>query len=272
LAAARFVWWREAGGGVGAGAPPAHPVPRALAAAVSAAASAGRPHPSPTALRYRLGRLADARAGLAASPPGEPSPFATVEAAEAYASDTAGALCALHLAFALDPATVPPPTAADADHAASHAGTGAGLAALLRGIPHAAARRRCHLPGEVMEGAGLRAEALFRLAAAVLGGGEGEATTPDPVTVAALRDATYSLACVARGHLDAASRLAAGGLPRSAVVPALLPAVGARRFLASLEAAGFDPLALVHRAGGRGVGGGVGLHVATKWALVRGRV
>ena len=63
-------------------------------------------------------------------------------------------------------------------------------------------------------------------------------------------------------------------LPHPATTPALLPAVGARRYLNALERAGFDPLALavVHRAGGQGAGGGVGLQLATKWALVTGRV
>jgi hypothetical protein len=275
LAVARFVWWREAGAGVAAGKPPAHPVPRALAAALAGAAARGAPHPTAASLRYRLGRLADARAGLVA----EPGPPGTLEALEAYASDTAGGLAALQLGFGLDPATVDGPVAADADHAASHAGTGAGLAAILRGVPHAAARGRCQLPGDVMERAGLDRDALVRLAGSVLGtggGGEGGAPPPpDPAALAALREATYEVAVVARGHLDAASRLVAGRtLPHPATTPALLPAVGARRYLNALERAGFDPLALavVHRAGGQGAGGGVGLQLATKWALVTGRV
>ena len=265
LAAARFVWWREAGAGVASGKPPAHPVPRALAAALSAAAAAGRPHPSPAALRYRLGRLADARAGLAS----ETGPHESLDALTAYASDTAGALAALQLAFGLDPATVSRPTAADADHAASHAGTGAGLAAVLRGVSYAAARGRCQLPADVMEKAGLTREALAAASEAVLGGG---GTPPDPATLAALREATFEVASAAKGHLDAAARLVKAGLPRREVTPALMPAVGAGRFLAALEAAAFDPLALavLQRADGRGGGGGLGLHVATKWALVRG--
>jgi hypothetical protein len=259
---------------VASGSPPAHPVPRALAAAVEAAATRGAPRPSPASLRYRLGRLADARAGLADGA----AALATLDALESYAADTAGGLAALQLGFGLDPASVAGPVAADTDHAASHAGTGAGLAAMLRGVPHAAARGRCQLPGDVMDAAGLSGPALVRLAAAVLGhsqAGEGDGgpppPPPDPTTLAALREATYRVAVVARGHLDAAARLVAGGTlpPGGVATPALMPAVGARRYLAALEKAGFDPLAvaLTHRAGG-----GVGLQLATKWALVTGRV
>jgi len=269
------MWWREAGAGVAAGTPPAHPVPRALAAALAAAAARGDPHPSPAAVRYRLGRLADARAGLAA----DLAPPASLDALTAYAADTAGGLAALQLAFGLDPASVAGPLAADADHAASHAGTGAGLAAVLRGVPHAAARGRCQLPADVMARAGLSREALARAAKAALGGGgSGPAPPPppDPATLAALREATFEVAAAAKGHLDAAARLVRGspGLLRAALAPALLPTLGAARFLAALERAAFDPLALavLHRAGGRGGGGEVGLHLATRWALVSGRV
>jgi len=243
LAAARALWWKDAAGAAAAGNPPAHPVARSLAAAV---ADGGL---TPASTRYRLGRVAAARAADAAAT----APPATVAALEAYGEETASQMLYLHLDAGRVGDGASSGDRAAADHAASHIGVAASLVAVLRGTRAHASRRRCYLPSETLAAAGVSEESIFAAASG--------AAPPPP----GLADAAHPVAAAAASHLDAARRLLQDAPPGAAAY--LLQGVGVSRALATLEAAGFDPL---HPSLNPDTGR-LGLVVATRMAAWRGR-
>lgn len=162
--------------------------------------------------RARLEALTDARdADLKDEPP------ADLAALVAYAEATGGALAAL----ALDLLGVD----GEASRAAARdVGTAFALVGLVRAVPFHAATQRLYLPADRLAAAGVDREALFTgKSGNKLGSVVGE------VAHAAWR----RLDRAAQAHRD---------VPRAAL-PALLPAVLARRDLVRLERAGFDPFA-----------------------------
>jgi phytoene synthase len=163
--------------------------------------------------RTRLEALVDAReADLKADPP------ADLAALAAYAGATGGAVAAL----ALDLLGVD----GEASRTAAYdVGTAFALAGLLRAVPFHAAARRLYLPADRVAAAGIDRAALF---AGNSGGDIGSIVRE--IAQAAWR----RLDRAAQAHRD---------IPRAAL-PALLPAVLARRDLTRLERAGFDPFAL----------------------------
>jgi len=212
-------------------APPAHPVVTALWAA---RASAG-----PRLQRYPLRRLVDAREREALSAAASEPPPARLSDLEEHAEATHAQLMYAQMA-ALAGSGGGGVGSASADHAASHAGRAVGLAMTLRGLPYAAAQRRCVLPLDVCAAAGLSQEDLFRRAAAAESGGD-EAASGSPRADAALRDAVLAVASCAVGHLREARALAAGGgggggrRLSGGQAHALLPAVAAGAYLRALE-------------------------------------
>lgn len=228
--------------------PPAHPVVTALWAA---RASAG-----PRLQRYPLRRLVDAREREALSAAaGEPPPLRLSDL-EAHAEATHAQLLYAQLAAIGggrendkdSRSSSSSSSSAAADHAASHVGKAVGLAMALRGLPYAAAQRRCVLPLEACASAGLSQEDLFRRAAAIERGeaaGEGPASREEwtPRADAALRDAVLEVASRAVGHLEEARALVRPSSSASSSsssfskgqAHALLPAVAADLYLRSLE-------------------------------------
>jgi len=152
------------------------------------------------------------RADLARS-----GPPPDVAALEAYAEGTSSAVLYLQLQSIGVQSTA-------ADHAASHVGKAAGLAALLRGTAALSAKRRCYLPGELLLAHGVSTEQVYR----------GEVTE-------GLREVVYQCASTARAHLDHARHLHATSALPSAALPLLLPAVPADVYLTALQRCQFDP-------------------------------
>jgi NADH dehydrogenase [ubiquinone] 1 alpha subcomplex assembly factor 6 len=218
--------------------PPAHPVVTALWAA---RASAG-----PRLQRYPLRRLIDAREREALSAAaGEPPPLRLSDL-EAHAEATHAQLLYAQLAaIGGDNSSSSSNAAAAADHAASHVGKAVGLAMALRGLPYAAAQRRCVLPLEVCASAGLSQEDVFRRAAALEAGRAPSERDWPPRADAALRDAVLEVASRAVGHLREARALLGGNggeggdggaaRLRKGQAHALLPAVAADLYLSALE-------------------------------------
>jgi NADH dehydrogenase [ubiquinone] 1 alpha subcomplex assembly factor 6 len=221
--------------------PPAHPVVTALWAA---RASAG-----PRLQRYPLRRLIDAREREALSAAaGEPPPLRLSDL-EAHAEATHAQLLYAQLAAIGGGEGKSNNNSSAADHAASHAGKAVGLAMALRGLPYAAAQRRCVLPLEVCASAGLSQEDLFRRASAIESGRQPSPEEWSPKADAALRDAVLEVASRAVGHLQEARALAkggggGGGNGRASSssssfgkgqAHALLPAVAADLYLQALE-------------------------------------
>lgn len=204
----RLQWWRDALDGIYAGAPPAHPVARALSVA---------------ARRRGLGRAnfeaaIDARAGdLEGLRPPTPA------ALEAYAAETSAGIIRLVLEILGD-------ESASAVEAGRHVGIAWALTGLMRAVPAHARQRRVYLPDSSCRAAGLAADDLLNSAARVPG----------------LDIVVAEIAGVARRHL-AAARALRGRVPRS-LAPALLSATLAEIYLHRLEKAGFDPFALERRA------------------------
>ncbi len=139
LGLVRLQWWRDAIGGIYAGAPPRHAVVEALSLAVE---------------RHGLGRgefdrLIDAREfDLGDEPP------ADMGALVDYAEATSSTLARLALAV----------LGADggaAREAARHVGIGWALTGLLRAAPFHARARRCYLPADRTSAAAV--DALFKL-------------------------------------------------------------------------------------------------------------
>lgn len=194
----RLQWWREALEGLAAGDKPrTHPVVTALAPLISAGRLAVPP----------LLALLDAREAEL-----EPAPFRTLAELESYAAATGGALMTA-AAQLLAPAAHGPD-----DHAAARAGTAHTLTGVLRNLPHHLARGRVMLPEDLLQAAGLSAEAL-RL-------GQNLSNLPK-----ALRP-IYQHARDLAQNISPSSRYAR---------PALLPAVLAKSDLRALRRAGFDP-------------------------------
>jgi NADH dehydrogenase [ubiquinone] 1 alpha subcomplex assembly factor 6 len=159
--------------------------------------------------RAHFDRLIDARElDLAQDPP------ASLAALEDYAEASSASLVylALEVLGARDPA---------AGEGGFHVGVAYSLAGLLRAMPFQARIGRRFIPVDIAARTGL-AEQDYR---ALRGTG--------------LRAATAELAATASRHLDAA-RSGRGKIPRSAI-PALLPAVVARRWLTRLKRAAYDP-------------------------------
>jgi NADH dehydrogenase [ubiquinone] 1 alpha subcomplex assembly factor 6 len=197
----RLQWWRENIAAAFAGGPVRH-------------------HPVVEALtatirdfglsREHFERMIVAReADLSDEPP------ASLDALEDYSEATSARLVYL----ALEALEVRDPTAREA---AQHVGIAYALAGLLRAMPFHARAGRCFIPAEVVQRSGLADEDYRALRA-----------TP------ALRAATAEIAAAASRRLTAA-RVHSGKTPRSAL-PALLPAFIARRALARLKRAAYDP-------------------------------
>jgi NADH dehydrogenase [ubiquinone] 1 alpha subcomplex assembly factor 6 len=197
--------------------------------------AAGRPraHPVAEALAdVPLDRAVVERLLVARELDMEDRPIADLSALEAYADGTAATLG--HLALDLLGAADVPSRAA-----ARHVGIAWAMVGLLRAVPFHAVQRRLYLPLTLLDQVGADPEAVLA----------GRFDEP-------LGRAIAQVAATATAHLDAAR----GRFPRAAM-PALLPAVLARRHLARLRRTEcnpfrlppappgpFDQLALVWRA------------------------
>jgi len=136
-----------------------------------------------------------------------------------------------------------------ADHAASHLGKAAGLATILRGMPHHAQARRCYFPTELLARHKFSQEDLYA-------GKSSEG----------LKDATLEVAGAAKAHLDKARQLASS-LPAEAR-PLMLGAVPCRLYLDALEAVDFDVFhPELQRRGGVSP---LRLQLQLQWASMRG--
>jgi NADH dehydrogenase [ubiquinone] 1 alpha subcomplex assembly factor 6 len=197
LGGIRLQWWRESLDEARQGRPRAHPVVEELAAVAGML-----PH-------ERLSRLIDARERDL-----DESPFADLEALEAYVGATAGELAhaSLDVVGAGD---------GSAAAAARHVGLAWGLVGLIRAAPFHATRRRFYLPQDRLLLAGVSQEAMV-------------AGRPEPGLVSVLEE----IAARAAQHL-ANARAMRRGIPRTAL-PALLPARLAELYLARLRRARFD--------------------------------
>lgn len=198
----RLQWWRDAVAGIYAGEARAHPVALALADAVA----------RHDLTRAHLERMIDARAlDLDDAPP------ADLGALEDYAEGTAASLVRLGCeALGMR---------VEAAHAAArHVGIAWALVGLVRAVPFHAAQRRLYLPRDLLAGAGVASEDIFR------------------------RRSPPGLAQVVGEVLEAAERRLADAralapkVPRAAR-PALLPAALAELYLSRLRKAGNDPFA-----------------------------
>jgi NADH dehydrogenase [ubiquinone] 1 alpha subcomplex assembly factor 6 len=160
--------------------------------------------------RAHFERLIDARElDLAEDPP------ASLAALEDYAEASSARLVylALEILGVHDPA---------AGEGGLHVGIAYSLAGLLRAMPFQVRIGRRFIPADIAARTGL-AEQDYRALRATPG----------------VRAATAELAATALRHLDAA-RARRGKIPRPAL-PALLPALVARRSLTRLKRAGYDP-------------------------------
>jgi len=197
----RLQWWRENIATAFAGGPVRH---HPVAEAVSAAIR------DLSLTRAHFDCLIDAREEDL-----EDTQPATLAALEDYAEATSARLIYL----ALEVLNVRDPTAGKAAH---HIGIAYALAGLLRALPFHARRGRCFIPIDLARRIGLTEEDYRALR-----------------TTSAVRAATAEIAAAALRHLIEA-RVNSRKTPRSAL-PALLPAVIARRALARLNRAGNDP-------------------------------
>ena len=197
----RFQWWREALDGAADGVRIDHQVIGSLAEAVRE-----------TRLdKAALHRLIDARAAEL-----DETPIASLADLAAHTAGTAGALGEMALdLLGVDDAA--------AREAARHVGQAMAGIGIVLSLPDHAARRRLCLPTDLMNAAGLDADAVF-------GGGR-------PVAV---RRVVAEVADWIGRQLNAA-RLNRGSIPREAL-PALLPAAMADLYLDRLRRRNFDPL------------------------------
>lgn len=198
MAEIRLQWWREAAEGARAGSPRAHPVAEGLAELFARA---------DLSLDDVLA-LIDARALDAGD-----ETFADVEALEAYADATSGAL--MRLAARVLGA------GGRLDPLARAAGIGYGLTGLMRAVPFHAMRRKLYLPQALLAEAELSPDAVF-------GGREG----------AKVRAAMARLVSRANAHLDAAR---AFERPGGKALAAVLPAATAPAYLKTMARPDFDP-------------------------------
>jgi phytoene synthase len=197
----RLEWWREA---IAAAYGEAPPLRHPVVEALSAAIRAARP------ARAHFERMIEAReADLATAPP------ADLAALEAYAEATSSelVLAALEILGVASRA---------ARTAAYHAGIAYALAGLLRALPVLAPAGRRIIPAELARRHGLDPDDWRRWRGS-----------------RALCAAAAEIAAAAASHLRAAAAVRAD-VPRSATA-ALLPTVVARRALARLARAGYDP-------------------------------
>ncbi|KAJ7505322.1 isoprenoid synthase domain-containing protein [Mycena galericulata] len=205
LGAVRMQFWRDAIRDIYADRPPRHPVALALHAANQ---QADLPP-------YYLKRIVDARdAELQVD--SYPSCDALVTHAESVSSSV------LYLLLALRGLGGP----ADLAHAASHVGTAATIATLLRALPHHASHRRLPLPLDVCARHGVQQEEVFRRGGAATG----------------VDAAVYDVAVLANDHLLTAREVFKEGVPVAAM-PVFLAAVPVASFLGQLERANFDGFA-----------------------------
>jgi NADH dehydrogenase [ubiquinone] 1 alpha subcomplex assembly factor 6 len=224
----RCQWWRDAVNDTFRGAAPEQPTMAALAEAMRA-----RP-----LTRYRLQRVVTAREEDML----RTQPLADLAAAEAYAEGTASQLLYLQLeAAGLGGAA--------AEHASSHLGKAVGLAALLRGTAHHAARQRTYLPADLCARHGVSIDEV--LAGRLPPG---------------LQDVVLAVASAAKAHLDE-GRARAGDVP-AAGRALMLPAVAAGMYLSALQRCDFDPFdARLQRGGGFSP---LAYQLRLKWHLLRG--
>jgi phytoene/squalene synthetase len=195
----RLQWWREALAEVYEGRPRRHAVLESLAAL----------HARRPLTRAAFERLIDARE----------SEFddiipADLAALESYVDATSGDLIRLAAeAAGLDP------EAGDLATLIRHVGIGFGLAGIARAVLYLARRRQTLLPEMLLQKHGVSPDLLYEL-------------KPQPGLNAAIAD----LAATARGHLDAAKRIAA---PKP-LLPALRIGTLARAHLARLQQRNHD--------------------------------
>jgi NADH dehydrogenase [ubiquinone] 1 alpha subcomplex assembly factor 6 len=198
----RLQWWRESIAAAFDGGPVRHHFVVEPLAAAISEFALTRAH---------FDRLIDAReTDLASDPP------ASLTALEDYAEASSARLVYL----ALEVLGV---SDAAATAAALHIGIAYGLAGLLRAVPFQAPAARPIIPADIAARTGLT-EQDYRL----------------PRSTPGLRAAAAELAAAACRHLDMA-RAHRAKVPRAAL-PALLPAVVARRALVRLRRAGYNPL------------------------------
>ena len=197
----RFQWWRDAINSAYKGTPPDQPIMNALAHVLQ--------HKT-NLTRYRLQRMLSTREEDLLRKDSPPSLQSLEDSAEGIHSQLL--YLQLESADIIDKA---------ADHAATHVGKAAGLAALLRNTARHAQRGRSYLPQDLCQRHGIAAEDLLR----------GEATQ-------GLRDVVFAIASAAKGHLDVA-RSHADDIP-AAAKPLLLPALGAGLYLSALEKVDFN--------------------------------
>ncbi|KAJ7780669.1 isoprenoid synthase domain-containing protein [Mycena maculata] len=205
IGSVRMQFWRDAVRDIYADKPPRHPVALALHAATQAA----------NLPAYHLNRIVDARdAELQAD--SYPSSDALVAHAESVSASV------LYLLLALRGLGGP----ADLAHAASHVGTAATLATLLRALPHHALHRRLPIPLDVCARHGVQQEEVFRRGGAAVG----------------VVDAVYEVAVLANDHLLTAREVfkGSGGKVPAAAMPVFLVGVPVASFLGQLERVNFD--------------------------------
>ena len=221
----RLQWWRESIEGIYAGHPRRHEVVTPLAQAVGDCGLT----------RAHFDRLIDAReADLSSEPPG------SLGELEAYAEATSSTL--VWLALEILGVTDRP-----AQEAGRHLGVAWALTGLLRALPFHAQARRCYLPRDLCQRAGLGLETLFRLE-----------STP------ALAAVVQEVSALANENLREL-RARAPGLP-AAARPALLSSSLAARYLVLLERTGHDPFDVRFQA----LQGGKAWRLL--WAWVTGRL
>ncbi|KAJ7644136.1 Squalene/phytoene synthase [Roridomyces roridus] len=208
IGAVRMQFWRDAIRDIYADRPPRHPIALALHTATQEADLPA----------YHFKRIIDARdAELKAD--SYPSCDALVSHAEGASSSV------LYLLLALRGLGGP----ADLAHAASHVGTAATIATLLRALPHHAANRRLPIPLDVCAQHGVQQELVFRHG--------GDATGVDA--------AVYQVAVLANDHLLTAREVFKehGGKVPIAAMPVFLAGVPVATFLSQLEKVNFDAFA-----------------------------
>jgi phytoene/squalene synthetase len=195
----RLQWWREAIAEVYESRPRRHAVLESLAA-LHRRAPLGRRH---------FERMIDARESeLDETVPPD------MAALESYADATSGDL----LRLAAEAAGLDPESGAHAE-LVRHVGIGFGLTGIARATLYLARQRRTLLPRDLQQKHGVSLDPLYEL-------------KPQP----GLNGAIAELAAAARGHLDAAKRIAA---PKP-LLPALRIGTLARAQLERLRRAGYD--------------------------------
>ncbi len=199
----RLQWWRDCIADIYEGRRRQHQVVQPLARTI---ARHGLP-------RASFDRLIDARdADMAGEPP------ADLAALIAYAGDTGGGLAVLALQALRAAGASEDPALSEA---ARHAGTAYALAGLLRAVPFHARTGRVHLPQSALDSAGLTRRAVI-----------------EQQPSEKLHDVVRQVVDAARAELKEGQTTAATAT--RALLPALLPAVLAGRYLDRIERKDFD--------------------------------